>query len=219
MHLAICLQPSQISFSSLEWVTSFFLLGRFFNEVKQITDLARKLSDNNEKLTLRDYVRYITLSMVFPYFLPYLVFFIPSFLPFFLPFLLASFLPFFLPFLLASFLPFFLPFLLASLLPCFLPSLLPSFLPSFLPSYTYLSICLLNRLFGYLFYLFWLFIFSVVLFLSTFKIVGWLIGWLASYECFAKGSAMLRNLKSVKNMSSFEEIRRSLVRCKSHMGL
>jgi len=57
MHLAICLHPSQISFSSLEWVMLLFLLGRFFNEVKQITDVARKLSENNEKLTLRDYVR------------------------------------------------------------------------------------------------------------------------------------------------------------------
>ena len=192
MHLAICLHPSQISFSSLEWVMLFFLLGRFFNEVKQITDLARKLSENNEKLTLRDYVRYITFQLSF------LIFFLTSY---------SSSLPSFLPSFFPSFFPSFLAWFLASLL------------PSFLPSYTYLSICLLNWLLSYLFYLFWLFIFSVVIFLSTFKVVGWLIGWLVSYECFAKGSAMLRNLKSVKNMPSFEEIRRSLVRYRSYMGL
>ena len=124
MHLAICLHPSQISFSSLEWVMLFFLLGRLFNEVKQITDLARKLSENNEKLTLRDYVRYITFQLSF------LIFFLTSY---------SSSLP--------SFLPSFLPFLLDSLLPCFLPSFLPSFLPFFIHLFIYLFIELVVKLF------------------------------------------------------------------------
>ena len=161
MHLAICVQPSQISFSSLEWVISFFLLGRFFNEVKQVT--------------VGDYVRYINFQLFFllfflpstlppslptyhpafpPSFLPFLPSFLPSFPPsflFILPsslpsldnYLPPSFLPPYLPTIHSTFLPSFLPSFLASFLPTFLPFVPPSFLPSFLPSsYTYYSTCL-----------------------------------------------------------------------------
>jgi len=57
MHLAICVQPSQVSFSGLEWVILFFFLGRLLNEVKQIIDMRRTRSANQEKLTLGDYIR------------------------------------------------------------------------------------------------------------------------------------------------------------------
>ena len=134
MHLAICVQPSQVSFSGLEWVILVFFLGRLLNEVKQIIDMRRTRSANQEKLTLGDYIRYTT-SYVFR------LSFFPSFLP--------SFLSSFLPSLLSSnfLLPTCHPSHLAFSLPAFLPSFLPVFVSSFLPFF----IILLTHVFVYLF--------------------------------------------------------------------
>ena len=41
LHLAICLEPSQLPFSGLEWAILVFLLGRLMMELKQLFDLAR----------------------------------------------------------------------------------------------------------------------------------------------------------------------------------
>ena len=39
LHLAICLEPSQLSFSGLEWTILCFVVGRLFTKIGQIKDI------------------------------------------------------------------------------------------------------------------------------------------------------------------------------------
>lgn len=39
LHLAICLEPSQLSFSGLEWTILCFVVGRLFTKIRQIKDI------------------------------------------------------------------------------------------------------------------------------------------------------------------------------------
>ena len=39
LHLAICLEPSQLSFSGLEWTILCFVVGRLFTRIGQIKDI------------------------------------------------------------------------------------------------------------------------------------------------------------------------------------
>jgi len=48
MHFAICVEPSQLSFSRLEWGILVFLFGRLLIEIKQIVDVARFEGKKNE---------------------------------------------------------------------------------------------------------------------------------------------------------------------------
>lgn len=63
LHFAVCLEPSQISFSGLEWAITVFLLGRLLMELKQFFDLARserekEIKENMTRQSLREYLRY-----------------------------------------------------------------------------------------------------------------------------------------------------------------
>ena len=152
MHLAICVQPSQVSFSGLEWVILVFFLGRLLNEVKQIIDMRRTRSANQEKLTLGDYIRYVyqlywsqnlqrlttsynVLQRIQRLTFLVFLFFLPSFLPSFLRYSLQTF--------------FYLPAILPTLLSPFLHSFLRSFLSSFHPFFLSLLFYLLMYLFIY----------------------------------------------------------------------
>ncbi|CAH3021281.1 unnamed protein product, partial [Porites evermanni] len=45
LHLAICLEPSQLSFSGLEWTILCFLVGRLLTEIRQIKDILKQKRD------------------------------------------------------------------------------------------------------------------------------------------------------------------------------
>lgn len=45
LHLAICLEPSQLSFSVLEWTILCFLVGLLLTEIRQINDILKKKGD------------------------------------------------------------------------------------------------------------------------------------------------------------------------------
>ena len=49
LHLAICLEPSQLSFSGLEWTILCFIVGRLLNEIRQIKDILKQKRDFAEK--------------------------------------------------------------------------------------------------------------------------------------------------------------------------
>ena len=49
LHLAICLEPSQLSFSGLEWTILCFIVGRLLNEIRQIKDILKEKRDFAEK--------------------------------------------------------------------------------------------------------------------------------------------------------------------------
>lgn len=46
LHLAICVEPSKLSFSGLEWAILVFFTGRLLTEMNQIIDVARKSSEH-----------------------------------------------------------------------------------------------------------------------------------------------------------------------------
>ena len=46
LHLALSVESSQLSFSSLEWAILVFFAGRLLTEMKQIIDFARKPSEH-----------------------------------------------------------------------------------------------------------------------------------------------------------------------------
>ena len=53
LHVAICFENSQLSFSGLEWAILVLLLGRLFTEIKQVADMEQK----------GNYFRYINLLL------------------------------------------------------------------------------------------------------------------------------------------------------------
>lgn len=60
--MAICLEPSQLSFSALEWAILVFLLGRLLMELKQITEIADSEREKERKRSegqrgLKSYIR------------------------------------------------------------------------------------------------------------------------------------------------------------------
>ena len=59
MHFAICVEPSQLSFSRLEWGILVFLFGRLLIEIKQIVDVARFEGKKMKRKALWSYLRYI----------------------------------------------------------------------------------------------------------------------------------------------------------------
>lgn len=61
LHLAICLEPSQLSFSGLEWAILVFFVGRLLIENKQFKDAEeseRERARKGKLKTLRSYLRY-----------------------------------------------------------------------------------------------------------------------------------------------------------------
>ena len=46
LHLAICVEPSKLSFSGVEWAIIVFFAGRLLTEMNQIVDVARKPSEH-----------------------------------------------------------------------------------------------------------------------------------------------------------------------------
>ena len=74
LHLAICVEPSKLSFSGLEWAILVFFTGRLLTEVNQIIDIARKPSKHRTtgfslfKAKLNDlkfnYIRYEYILLV-----------------------------------------------------------------------------------------------------------------------------------------------------------
>ena len=46
LHLAICVEPSKLSFSGLEWAILVFFTGRLLTEINQIIDVAKKPSEH-----------------------------------------------------------------------------------------------------------------------------------------------------------------------------
>ena len=60
LHFAICVQPSQLKFSNLEWTILVFLFGRLLIEIKQLTDTCcnRSKGGQIELKNMRSYVRY-----------------------------------------------------------------------------------------------------------------------------------------------------------------
>lgn len=60
LHFAMCVQPSQLKFSSMEWAIMVFLFGRLLIEIKQFTDMGWKRSNGEQMklIALRNYVRY-----------------------------------------------------------------------------------------------------------------------------------------------------------------
>lgn len=57
LHFAICLEPSQLPFSGLEWTILVFLFGRLLVEIKQIADMARSGDRKLRLKALRNYFR------------------------------------------------------------------------------------------------------------------------------------------------------------------
>jgi len=56
LHFAICLEPSSLSFSRLEWVILILFMGRFLIEGMQVTDKThgeRQNANENQKKNLR----------------------------------------------------------------------------------------------------------------------------------------------------------------------
>ena len=45
LHSAICLEPSQLSLSGLEWTILCFLVGRLLTEIRQIKDILKQKRD------------------------------------------------------------------------------------------------------------------------------------------------------------------------------
>ena len=60
LHFAICVQPSQLRFSNLEWAILVFLFGRLLIEIKQFTDTCcnRSKGEQIKLKNIRSYVRY-----------------------------------------------------------------------------------------------------------------------------------------------------------------
>ena len=58
LHFAICIEPSQLSFSGLEWAILVFIFGRLLVEIKQIADLARTADRKTKKRALWNYLRW-----------------------------------------------------------------------------------------------------------------------------------------------------------------
>ena len=68
LHFAICVQPSQLKFSNLEWAILVFLFGRLLIEIKQCTDTCCNRSKGGQiKLNdMSSYVRYRNLFIYLP---------------------------------------------------------------------------------------------------------------------------------------------------------
>ena len=56
LHIAICLESSQLPLSGLEWVISVFFCGRLLVETKQIADIARS---KDKKMRLKIFKNYL----------------------------------------------------------------------------------------------------------------------------------------------------------------
>lgn len=66
LHLGICLEPSQLPFSGLEWAILVFFLGRLLTEKKQVSEAEhseRERARTGKLETIRNYInrRYIAL--------------------------------------------------------------------------------------------------------------------------------------------------------------
>ena len=59
LHLAICLEPSQLSFSGLEWTILCFLVGRLLTEIRQINDILKRKRDITGQRTERVDIHFI----------------------------------------------------------------------------------------------------------------------------------------------------------------
>ena len=57
LHLAICLEPSQLSFSYVEWAILVFLFGRLLMEINQIVYLAHSEGKGKKARALKKYFR------------------------------------------------------------------------------------------------------------------------------------------------------------------
>ena len=77
LHYALCLSPSTIAFSRLEWVILIFFVGRYLVERQQISDIMQRIKKRTTKgdvgvqstwirlKTLLIYVRYIIVTCLF----------------------------------------------------------------------------------------------------------------------------------------------------------
>ena len=83
LHFAICVQPSQLKFSNLEWAILVFLFGRLLIEIKQCTDTCCNRSKGGQiKLNdMSSYVRYRNLFIYLPRLSPPSFFLSLSFFP------------------------------------------------------------------------------------------------------------------------------------------
>ena len=71
LHFAICVQPSQLKFSNLEWAILVSLFGRLLIEIKQFTDTCCSRSKGGQ-IKLKDMSSYVRYSNLFRYLFIYL---------------------------------------------------------------------------------------------------------------------------------------------------
>ena len=62
LHYALCLSPSTIAFSGLEWAILVFFIGRYLVESKQIWDILQRIKQRREGAQSK-WIRLKTLSI------------------------------------------------------------------------------------------------------------------------------------------------------------
>lgn len=53
LHFAICVEPSHLAFTGLEWATLVFFFGRLLTEIKQVADI------KGTKMKLKELRKYL----------------------------------------------------------------------------------------------------------------------------------------------------------------